>query len=347
MSIVIPEGYDAHSAQARECREAMRRGHYAIVKDKLGEGACDAMRELYSLYDERLYLWLAKLWDPTVGGFYYSNSARDTEGFLPDVESTAQALGFISSSGLITGRGSYYPEAITDLMKEKLLGFALSLQDAEDGYFYHPQWGKKVFASRRGRDLGWATSIIRNLGEVPRYPSPLDRVSSDTANSTLPEYLQQVSAFRRYLAEFDAPESKYYHGKNSYGLGNLLQSQARQIIAAGKDYTAVLLDWLEKRQYENGLWEESGGYDAVNGLMKICLIYSACGAEIPRAERALEATIDAIVSTESVGWVCVFYNPWISANTLLTNIEQHGRAEVAASFRSIIRDNAEHQDSLA
>ena len=341
MSIVFPRDYKNKMEKATLCREGVRKEHYSSLENKFGRGAARAMEELYSLYDEGLYLWLANLWEPSRGGFYYSNSARDTEGFGVDVESTAQALSFVSSSGLIDGRGSYYPEAITDSMKEKLLDFALGLQDEEDGYFYHPQWGKRVAPSRRGRDLGWAVSIIRNLGRAPLYPSPLDRVKNDTAPSTLPEYLQDACAFRRYLAEFDLPESKYYHGKNSYGLGNLLQSQAGQIIAAGNEYTKVLFDWLGDRQYDNGLWEEESGYDAVNGLMKMCLIYSAAGAQIPRAERALHETINAIRSTEAPGWVCVFYNPWITASTLLNNITKYGGGESANKYRRIIRENAE------
>ena len=43
---------------------------------------------------EVLCEWLANLYDSEQGGFYYSASARDYEGFLPDIESTKQAITF-------------------------------------------------------------------------------------------------------------------------------------------------------------------------------------------------------------------------------------------------------------
>ena len=48
----------------------------------------DALKDLYGMYSDDMILWLADLYDPAIGGFYYSNSARDTIGYLPDADST-------------------------------------------------------------------------------------------------------------------------------------------------------------------------------------------------------------------------------------------------------------------
>ena len=65
-----------------------------------GKEIVAAYKDLYSVHDKRMISWLAKLFDPDIGGFYYSNSGRDNEYidfkgkrhyFLPDIESTIQA----------------------------------------------------------------------------------------------------------------------------------------------------------------------------------------------------------------------------------------------------------------
>ena len=38
-----------------------------------GKATVDAFKKLYSLYSDDAYFWLANLWDPVTGGFYYSN----------------------------------------------------------------------------------------------------------------------------------------------------------------------------------------------------------------------------------------------------------------------------------
>ena len=66
----------------------------------LNSEAAAALERMFTLYGDGMYKWMARLWEPEIGGFYYSNSARDYEGFLPDVESTAQAIHALKNNGL-------------------------------------------------------------------------------------------------------------------------------------------------------------------------------------------------------------------------------------------------------
>ena len=68
---------------------------------RIGNDSVEALSAIYGFYDEQMYLWLARLWDGDVGGFYFSNSARDNPQFLPDLESTMQALMHLDLSGLL------------------------------------------------------------------------------------------------------------------------------------------------------------------------------------------------------------------------------------------------------
>ena len=146
----------------RDERTKMREKHFLGVEAKFGKDAADAFRILYDLYDERIYLWLANLWDPEIGAFYYSNSARDTDGYLPDIESTCQAIGFLQYSGIYACCGGTLDSDTPEFMKKKILDFVIRLQDP-DGFFYHPQWGKNIVDSRRGRDLNWALQLSNHF----------------------------------------------------------------------------------------------------------------------------------------------------------------------------------------
>ena len=134
-----------------------------------------AFRKMHSLYDNNMVKWFANLYDPSVGGFYANNSGRNNEGFLPDIQSTVQALAWVSGSGMISFVNDEYELALPTWMKNQIIAFAKSLQSSKNGYFYHPQWTQEMVdqkISRRGRDLGWATDVLKELGSAPTYTAP-------------------------------------------------------------------------------------------------------------------------------------------------------------------------------
>ena len=124
----------------------------ALHGEKLGRESVTALKNYYySLFTDELVTWFANLYDPVTGGFYFSNSARNSEGFLPDVESTAQALGFLTVSGITDDLSEFIPKE----MQQQMVRFVKSLQSPENGHFYHPQWGKELtdkYPARLGRE---------------------------------------------------------------------------------------------------------------------------------------------------------------------------------------------------
>ena len=236
-------------------RNKMRKTHFAEFSRKYGAESAEALESLYNLYDERMYLWLADLWDDEIGAFYYSNSARDTEGYLPDIESTCQAIAFLQHTGIYSCLGGTLDSFTPDFMKSKIVDFVIGLQDT-DGFFYHPQWGKNIGISRRGRDLSWCTDTLMTMGGKAKYPTPLDTPKT-SSNNLLPPHLQTTVAFREYLSGLDLYNQSYY-------VGNLLASQLRQIRAAGSDFEDILIDWYDKNQCsDNGLWNPTTGYHSI------------------------------------------------------------------------------------
>ena len=332
-----------------EQREKQREAGLEALVEEYGRETVDALKTIYKLYDENLYLWAANLYDSGTGGFYYSNSARDNDGFLPDIESTAQILNMLETSGLTTNYGGNWTKYLPSDMNAELLAFAKSLQSADDGYFYHPQWGTSISTTRRGRDLGNATSIITALGQKPTYDAPnnvkgenalpasymtgqlsasaAQMVSKVIAVAALPSELASEEAFIKYLEGLKITE-------DSYSRGNLLNSRAGEIKGAG--LTEVMRDYLVSIQYKhNGLWEEEITYNSINGLMKISSLFGT-SYKFPNPETAMESVMQIItldVSDEIEG-ITFVYNPWVCIYNLLGAFDDEQKTEFRSSIKN-------------
>jgi len=188
------------------------------VCEVIGKDATIALKELYSLFDERLYLWLADLYDPITGGFYCTNAARDNQGYLPDIQSTAQALAFLNNSGMSMGYGGWeyaLPTNMTDAIAE----FVKGLQSPKDGYIYHPQWeGMKYTASRLGRDVNWVSEILRPL--YNRY------LNEYTAKGYSKEEIAEL--LKKYMPYWDTPAGL----KGSMGKPNATVTSDQNVVAS-------------------------------------------------------------------------------------------------------------------
>ena len=321
------------------------------LEETFGIAAAQAIRDHIKLAGDEFYTWLANLYEPRHcicenyneegyricllpkdaegnylcygGGFYYCNSARDTKGYYIDLESTVQAFGFLTSGGLLSSLSK-----IDQQIKYDVIAFVKSTQSSDDGYFYHPQWGKNIIVSRRGRDLSWATSLLSSFGGTPFYDTPsgwkgeLGAPTGSSVTSHLgesvavaasrialaavwPDHLKTVEAFEKYLDSFNLKEG-------SYSTGNTMSSQAAQFNSREKEgiesgeftdsdgdgiaengiKAAFERHFNEAQNPENGLWQDSVHYNSVNGLMKIGGAYSSLGLRIPNADKAFESACE-------------------------------------------------------
>ena len=288
-----------------------------------GAKATIAMREYYSVFDESVLEWLGKLYSHDIGGFYFSNSARDNEyvvteegkfRLLPDIESTYQALRFLTSSGTIK-RYSELPGTMCNKIKE----FLCSLESEENGFFYHPQWTHEMVDSkpaRRGRDIRWAILISEMLSFKFPYPTAVERLASckdqEKSDNKIPDYLYDRERFLTYLKSFDWDNEAYY-------AGNALSAQSTLINASG--LTDVAVEFLNRIQNtENGLWGTQGGYTAVNAYLKLSNFYTSYGKVIPNADKAFETVLECAASDEAVNTVCWQYNVWSSLDNIIKNL---------------------------
>ena len=231
-----------------------------------------ALREALEFYEiEKIYEYYGELYDPITGAFYYAKSSRDYDTFLPDIESTSQILRGIRENGFLTGYAdpiAAYPKE----MQEKFISFAQSLQDKDDGYFYHPQWGKDLKTARLGRDQTNALVVLKMFGAKPLYPTGNDRLednfdeddfevsyrsdvsltsplggSAVVAVSKVVGVAESDSRFES-LETFMAWVEDLVANRTSHSFGHTMSSSGGQINAAG--YMDELLDYLDAMQTE-------------------------------------------------------------------------------------------------
>lgn len=387
--VVSSEVYNMYEIYENEDMER-RDAAFAALESKLGTDVVKALKELYSsLYTSDIISWLANLYEPREcicdnyvdgvrvclhptdkdgnylcknGGFYYSNSARNTYSFLPDIESTYQALVFLEMTGMLDGFGGNFGGFIDGQLRADIVAFTKGLQNP-DGYFYHPQWTIEQTQknwSRVSRDLMWSEAILNKFGESPYYTTPTGsmtgtgrpaspasyltgRLAENAASavslvtptaSALPAHLQSADAFKAYLSQFKM---------DVYGLGyyasNELAAQVNQLTAANKQLNGaikpILFEFLEeKHNPENGLWRSEVDYDGLNTVFKAVMVYSAFGMPFTYADKAVESAITVLSSDEVPGHVCGMYNTWYDISGLISNIRKFQGSEIADALQA-------------
>ena len=305
----------------------MRKNDFSMLPSATARAIEDAM----DMYGTKTYEWLAHLWEPEIGGFYYSNSGRDYEGFLPDIESTCQALHQVQTLGMMDHCGKDLRRGLPIEMQKKVLNFAQSLQ-AEDGFFYHPQWGREIPVPRKGRDYEWGRDIITELGGEFKYPLVADQIKEKgTKTENLPEYMKSKEALVEYLDSFDIMH-------NSYRMGGTLGCQLFQIRQLGM--LDICLDYYKDHQNKNnGVWQDSVNYHAVNGLMKIAGVFVTYGP-FPNYDKAIDSCMEVMLSEEVPKAVVDFFNPWRAALEILDSLRNQGMEEEAAAQQAKIMANS-------
>ena len=344
------------AVQNEKCDEKMR----AQVGGELGEEIVEATKEYFSIMRGGGAEWLAGLYDPNIGGFYYSASGRDHEGYLPDLESTGQAMCILQYNNMLDHIGGV--KNLPDFMKQQIISFIKPLQDP-NGYFYHPQWTKERtdrLVERRARDLSYGLSALLNAGGRPTYDTPTgvkgdgklldgtevdprgiapvtvdkaERKEEPPAERYISPILKDKESFTAYL---EANREKIQTA--GYGFGSELSSLAGEIVfrdkqlkEQGADYSLlqILAKYLSETQNpETGMWyalkpgdDGYSVYAGVNALLKIGGLYRTAGLEFPHALEACKSAVDAVYTDEDPLTMCYQYNAWFAIENIIKNLE--------------------------
>ena len=356
-TLVLNKGYVFTETASIAAREAeLWQAELAELHTVFDEATVKAIEKLYSLNGDHLYEYVASLYDPVVGGFYFSNSARDNEPFLPDIESTHRALGFLTSCGMFEGYESY-ATALDAGVIAKLGEYIYNMQ-AEDGYFYHVQWGTDINTSRRGRDLSNASSILSTIGIKPKYKLATEQIADGTediaailtsplggsvatavssviaaAENNVPDYLSSKEKFIAYLDTLD-------FANDSYSSGHKLSATSNQIKAAGLGSVAV--EYLDARQNpENGFWEAEVNYESLSGFLKVSSAYQSFGGHLKHLDKAIESILQMIYEESETRQIAQVYNLTNSLGNVVNNLIRQNDTEMLASVRANLMANSE------
>ena len=304
---------------------------YDEARVAIGDAAVGALTELHSLFDAATYEWAASTYDPDIGAFYATRLARETEGYLPNIESTFQAMKLVSYTGMASSHGGSFAKALPEEIGRRMVTFVKRMQDP-DGYFYLPQWGKAVMPSRIARDLAWSRGILSAYGEKPTYPYATDQIAAGKRDS-VPEYFGSAVLLREYLESLGLDSNSYVHGQQ-------IASQTPVAVAAGLG--DVVYDFLcEHQDPETGLWESTVGVNSISGLLKIGTAFNEMKRPIPNWEKTLASAISYAASDDMHRAATAPYNAVNGIGRVIDNLRYVGEDALVREAIMTARSSAE------
>ncbi|MFC4321367.1 prenyltransferase/squalene oxidase repeat-containing protein [Litchfieldia salsa] len=249
----------------------------------------DRLDRLEDLF-EGFFQWLARQYDDHTGGFYYARSSIHDKRFVPDIESTAQALNIITRNQML--------ESMPQKMKEKMIGFFRSKQDPETGYFFDENPAMKKDEVMVHRAISYSTGALKILGSTPLYPLPLKTLAA-------PDYVKTPSDYLEKWKSIDL--------SNSWRGCDLLASSCVYIAQMEKEKQAPFLkeavQFLKSIQDpETGLWGEGSLYVRISGTFKLHTFYSRFNIPMPNTDRIYQ-TILHCLRHEEASDMCYIRNP--------------------------------------
>lgn len=324
---MVPVRFVAESSGYRVHWNNYRRPRVIIMPDYSPEAYAAIERYNNECYSEDLIDWIINLYDPESGGFYFKKSAKDTVGFLPDREATANCIGMLSRLEIVD---SSKPDTfLTKEMQEKMIAFAQAGQSDEDGYWYEEPWGQYIGTGKRDYQQSGASSILKMLGAKPLYKTSSERLAEQKAGSETAASTELFDNKYNSHKDFEKWFNEGLDWTNPYGAGSALLSELGRVRSAGEDYFDLTIKLIESRISPNtgllmqkdpvsGEWIEEINFDSMSGSYKISSYYgesywpSMNGKDLtyPYFDKALDSTIKTMLSDEEGYHACDIVNPW-------------------------------------
>ncbi len=285
---------------------------------------------------EKIYPWLASLYDKETGGFYMAVSGRDDASMQPALEMTFFALGMVKGYG---DCWSGLPESV----KQKFIKFITDRQDPETGLFIDKQ-GKtndRETARNQSAVLGWVNDW--NITLPYRHPSQNSApkksdaqtlalsssalTAERTADETIPDYLRTTETYLNWMDAWDWENDSWTAGDQ---VSNSLVYLA--YLDDCDAYEKVLLAYLAEKQVDaNGLWSHKLNFNSISGAFKVSLIYQQLGVQMPNADKVIKSTAECMANdTPDVAHYA--RNPL----SLLYQISLYGDSYTAAARKAVL-----------
>ena len=325
--------------------------------EAVAESIVSALKKLYAVYnkDHSTVKWIADLYDPEIGGFYYSNSARNNVGYLPDLESTSEALSLIEL--MLSGYGGTLTDYLGEEIADKFVSFAKNMQNP-NGYFYHPQWTKENVdknLEKRSRDVVNALAILDFFGAQPTYDTPNGRkgegtaapaslmtkplsmngassvaqlVSAESEEIYIPSHLKTKDSFEKYLSGLNIKSNTKSVSEAIYAEVPLYVAIDEMLEEEGASYrlTDILKQYLKNNQNASiGLWISSTGdrNAAIGSVQSVIKIYNALGSPVSDYMVLLNTITSAIKSLDNPEKITDVTDLWASFYSVVSNVKTY------------------------
>ncbi|MBE1443082.1 hypothetical protein [Paenibacillus sp. OAS669] len=272
------------------------------------------------------YRWLGGQYDPASGGFYYARSSFEMENFIPDIESTAQALTILARSELL--------DRLPESMKQSIAAFFQKKQDPATGYFFDADENMRKDEVMVMRALGYSSNSLRRLGSAPLHPLPHQMI-------TRPEHLSTPETYIAWLKKVDLRNSWRgcdFMGTPNHHIAKMEEEERNRFIEAGKAYFASIQD------PETGLWGEGNRYIRISGTFKLSAFYTQFGIPLPNVDRIYQTILQCLREDEARD-MCWIRNPIDLLGTFghVLTIPQEELAEIIritiANMRKLLRED--------
>ncbi|MBD0383809.1 hypothetical protein [Paenibacillus sedimenti] len=248
------------------------------------------LAEMDSLF-EGFFRWLGGQYDSASGGFYYARSSRSMTGIGPDIESTAQALNILERCGML----SEMPKA----MKQRMIRFFQSKQEAPSGYFYDDNPLMREDEVMVARAIGYSVNALRKLGGQPLHALPYEAQQA-------PAYMSSREAYTRWLASVQLSNS--WRGCDRLSTSSVYVEQVEPASRRAA-YAKTAFDFFaEQQDPQSGLWGEGSYYVRISGTFKLHIFYDRFDVPLPREEQIYQSILNALRNEEAAD-MCYIRNP--------------------------------------
>jgi hypothetical protein len=276
-----------------------------MIKDQEYVDRLNCLEDLF----EGFFHWLAGQYDHHTGGFYYAKSSIHEKQFVPDIESSAQALNILIRNQL--------HEHMPEKMKQEMIQFFRRKQDPNTGYFFDENPVMKKDEVMVHRAIGYSTGSLQKLGSKPLYPLPLEAKAA-------PDYVNTPDEYLKKWRSIDL--------SNSWRGCDLLATSCIYIAQMEEKKQAPFLKkavrFLESIQDpETGLWGEGSLYVRISGTFKLHTFYSRFNLPMPNTNRIYQSILKCL-RTEEANDMCYIRNPIDLLSYANLPITQHELIEI-------------------
>ncbi len=307
-------------------------GEYLKASDYEKE-LTEALAYLNTQTGGKVFEYYKTLYDAETSFFYSTVSGKESYGYYPNIEATAQVLDKINGYG----GSKKVKDYLTDEQKEKMLTYLASMYHPEADKFYNPNAPYGVATDERlGRDNNyWVGYILGfcgisradfmtkyNLVPAKKETEQVTLLSNNillmaNENSSPSERLKATSTVEEFKDTLEIIWQKNLEdGKHPYSLGDSFGTFKKIASDKGEEYLNATNRFLvDKQSAVTGLWGRDGkedtevSYQSTSAAMKFASCFKNLGLPYANYEKMVKNCIKVILSDEEPKYIVYAWNP--------------------------------------